>query len=168
MKNKHVILAIIGGGVLIFGFGGFVLLLSFLQVVGDDVERAEAGKLTITGRHKMLYYGGDLPPTIQCVEPEIGVCETPVKWNRENHRAGGSRCRIKGNAPQPFVSRPQTSDIAEYEFDLEPGKTYYWYAFLGSYEDCIGWLPAEYEGFATGEIKLEANEIRRVEFDFTK
>lgn len=167
MKTKHLVLAV-GGGVLLLGFSGFVLLLLFLLVVADDLERAEAGKLTIAGRHKMLYYGGDLPPTTQCVEPEIGVCETPAKWNRETHRAGGSRCQIKGNAPQPFVSRPKTSDISEYEFDLKPGKTYYWYVFLENYDDCVGWLPAEYEGFETGEIKLKANESRRVEFDFTK
>jgi len=167
MKTKHIILIVIGS-VFAAGFCGFVLLLAVILADIDEAEREQAGKLTIAVRHKMLYHGGDLPPTIQCVQPEIGVCETPTRLNRKTRLVGGSSCRIRGNAPQPFLRQPELSDITEYEFDLEPGKTYYWYVYLENYDDCIGWLPIEYEGFVTGEIKLTEKEIKRIETDFTK
>lgn len=167
MKTKHIILIVIGS-IFAAGFGGFVLLLAVILADIDRVEREQAGKLTIAVRHKMLYYGGDLPPTIQCVEPQVGLCETPAKWNRERHVAGGSRCEIKSGAPQPFLRQPELSDFAEFEFDLEPGKTYYWYVHFENDDRCFGWLPAEIERFETGEIKMAEKEIKRIEKDFTR
>jgi hypothetical protein len=166
MKTKHIILAV-GGGVVLCGFGAFVLILAFLLTIGEHVEREEAGKLTIAVRHKMIYYGG-VPSSVQCVLPQIGVCETPATWNREKHIAGGSRCKIRGDAPQPFFRQPDVSDFDEYEFDLAPGETYYWYVHFENDDRCFGWLPAEIERFETGEIKMAQKEAKRIEFDFTK
>lgn len=165
MKTKHIVLAVIGG-IVLCGFGAFVLIFAFLLTVADDVEREEAGKLTIAVRHKMLYQNGS--PMIQCVQPEIGVCETPAYLNRETHRVGGSSCKIQNSYPQPFLHKPEISDWEEYEFDLEPDKTRYWYVYLDSDDECGFWLSPEYERFETGEIKLAQKEIKRIEKDFTK
>jgi hypothetical protein len=115
-----------------------------------------------------MLYATDLPPTIQCVEPQIGLCETPAIWSRAMHRAGGNYCKTQGHAPQPFLRQPEVSDWEEFEFDLEPGKTYYWYVFFENDDRCIGWLPADIERFETGEIKLAEKETKRIEKDFSK
>jgi hypothetical protein len=166
MKVRDKILIAVGA-FLFAGFCGFVLLISFLLAAADDIEREQAGKLTIAVRHKMIYYR-DVPSAVQCVEPQVGLCETPAIWNRERHLAGGSRCEVRSSAPQPFLRQPELSDFAEFEFDLEPGKTYYWYVHFENEDRCFGWLPAEIERFETGEIKMAEKETKRIEKDFTK
>lgn len=166
MKSKHIVLIVIGG-ILLVGFAAFVLIFALILTVGEEAEREEAGKLTIAVRHKMIYKN-EITPTVQCVQPQVGVCETPPKWNRATHRAGVNYCQPKFHDPQPFLRQPEISDWEEFEFEIEREKTYYWYVFFENHEDCTGFLPAELERFETGEIKFGKRETKRIEKDFTK
>ena len=166
MKTKHIFLFAIGG-VLLIGFAAFVLILALILAVGESVEREEAGKLTVAVRHKMIYES-DFPPILQCVKTEVGVCETKPVWNPKTHSAGANHCPAQYHYPQPFFQTPEISDWENFEFDLKPDQTYYWYIFFEKDDRCISWLPPEIERFETGEIKLATKETKRIEKDFTK
>ena len=169
MKTTHVVL-IVGGIIFVVVFGAFVLLLSIFLVESDEAERANAGKAVIVVRHEFHWSSeeGQLFDK-QCIEHTVGVCASPPTVNPYSNRvAANEGCEMHQTAPQPIADRTKPSDVYEYEFELQPDKTYYWFAHVRKDFDCNDRPPAEKLGFKNGEVKLTARETKKIEADFTK
>ena len=169
MKTKTIVLSIIGT-ILVGGFFCFVLIFAFILTIGDEAKKAEAGKAVVAVRHEFFWSNEE--GTVfkkQCIEHTIGICSSPVSVNPSSKKAASdSGCEMRRTAPQPAADRSKTSEIYEYEFELEPDKTYYWFAHVRRDFDCYDIPPPDKLGFQTGEIKLSVRETKRVEADFVK